>query len=254
MSRSLAASEMHGCAPRAIDPWLRRLDRVGGLSEAERLMVARLVGPVEIAPMGRDLVGAGTKPGHAWVLVSGWACRQRLLPDGRRQILDLLLAGDMIGLPPDDAALAASWTVCLTRAELIDAEPLRRFLADTPEQHPAIARAVRALARSVEARLLNHVVRLGRLTAYERVGHLLLELHDRLRDAGLADGQAFPMPLTQETLADALGLSVVHVNRVLQQLRRDRLIDLHAGRASLLEPTLLAKICDFSPMSGGPIT
>ncbi len=62
------------------------------------------------------------------------------------------------------------------------------------------------------------------------------------------------MPLTQETLADALGLSVVHVNRVLQQLRRDRLIDLHAGRASLLEPTLLAKICDFSPMSGGPIT
>ena len=87
--------------------------------------------------------------------------------------------------------------------------------------------------------------RLGRQTGYERTAHLLLELGDRLAAAGLGDGRRFPMPLTQESLADALGLSVVHVNRILQQLRRERLIELRSGEAVLIERDLLVGVADY---------
>jgi CRP-like cAMP-binding protein len=100
-------------------------------------------------------------------------------------------------------------------------------------------------ASEQEARLLDSLVRLGRQTAYERVAHLLLELHRRLSVVGLAYDQRFSMPLTQEVLSDALGLSVVHVNRILQQLRREHLIELRSGGAILRAPAQLAIIADF---------
>jgi CRP-like cAMP-binding protein len=96
-----------------------------------------------------------------------------------------------------------------------------------------------------DALLLDHAVRLGRLTAFERVAHFLLELQQRLEIAGLGDRQRFPLPLTQEILADALGLSIVHVNRTLQQLRRTGLIELRSGVAILVQPDALAKLCDY---------
>jgi CRP-like cAMP-binding protein len=89
------------------------------------------------------------------------------------------------------------------------------------------------------------MVRLGQQTAYERVAHFLLELQRRLQIAGLGDSQRFPLPLTQEMLADSLGLSIVHVNRTLQHLRREKLIELRSGVAILLEPQTLSGICDY---------
>jgi hypothetical protein len=88
---------------------------------------------------------------------------------------------------------------------------------------------------------------LGRQTAYERVAHFLLEVQRRLEIAGLGDGQRFPLPLTQEIMGDALGLSIVHVNRTLQQLRRERLIELRSGVTILLQRDLLASIANFQP-------
>jgi CRP-like cAMP-binding protein len=98
-----------------------------------------------------------------------------------------------------------------------------------------------------EALMLDHIVRLGRQTAYERVAHLLVELNDRLQTVGLSDGRVFEVPLTQEVMADTLGLSVVHINRTLQQLRRERMIVFEAGRIDLLFPDLMAAAADYSP-------
>ncbi len=120
-------------------------------------------------------------------------------------------------------------------------------MADQPEAHPAARQVFAALARLEQVRLLDHVVRLGRQTAYERVAHLLLELYERARLLGDADGGRFSLPLTQEVLADALGLSVVHVNRVLQQLRRDGYVELRTGQARLLNLSALTRLCDFTP-------
>ena len=97
------------------------------------------------------------------------------------------------------------------------------------------------------AYLLNQLVRVGRQTAYERTAHLILEIHDRLTAVGIADGPTIPMPLTQEIIADALGLSVVHLNRTLQLLRRDHLIESRAGFVKLLQPDQLADLADFHP-------
>ncbi len=215
------------------------------LSPEHRDLVLGLIGPVERLEPGREIVGHDGKPPRAGMIIEGWACRQRLLPDGRRQIFDLLLPGDFIGLSPI-GPLGSAWTVCLTRVDFADAGALRRRLADVPSEFETIAHAFDTLARVELGRMLDQVVRLGRHTAYERTAHLFLELHDRAAAAGLADEGRFLLPLTQEVLADALGLSVVHVNRVLQQLKRDRLIELHGGRARLLDRARLAMVSDAS--------
>jgi CRP-like cAMP-binding protein len=88
-------------------------------------------------------------------------------------------------------------------------------------------------------------MRLGRQSAYERLIHLLLEFLDRLKANGAAEDGSFVMPFTQEVLSDALGLSTVHTNRVLQQLRRERLIETHAASVRLIDPVLLAEIADY---------
>ncbi|MCR5880865.1 Crp/Fnr family transcriptional regulator [Phenylobacterium sp. J367] len=115
---------------------------------------------------------------------------------------------------------------------------------------PGLARAFRKAQALEQALLLDHVVRLGRQTAYERVAHFLLELQHRLHLSALGDQQRFALPLTQEIMADVLGLSIVHVNRTLQQLRREQLIELRSGVAILLQRDTLVGIAGFKPADG----
>ncbi len=99
-----------------------------------------------------------------------------------------------------------------------------------------IATALHCTAALDEANLLNQLLRIGRQSAYERVAHLILELRERLAMIGFAGTDTIPVPLTQEMLADALGLSIVHLNRTLQQLRREGLIQFKSGVMRLLQP------------------
>jgi CRP-like cAMP-binding protein len=176
-------------------------------------------------------------------LLSGWACRARSLADGRRQILEFLLPGDLI---PGGRALAASYALTAVTVAPASKFYQEAFDANGPFAHFATVR--HALERLQEMRLINQIVRAGRQTAYERLAHLLLEFHDRLGKVGLANDNTFAMPLTQEMLADGLGLSVVHVNRTLQQLRREHLLTIADGVVTLLEPAALSLIADFKPM------
>src|SRR5262249_33776928 len=115
------------------------------------------------------------------------------------------------------------------------------------DAYPGVETALRIAAALDEALLINHVVRLGRQAALERLGHLLLELHWRLDQVGLAENWSFALPLTQEFLADATGLSIVHVNRTIQQLRRDGLLDWRNHSVYIKEPRRLADLCEFKP-------
>jgi len=228
---------------RPIDPVLRRLRSLASISEGEVDLVRAGADRRERHAPGEQLVLEGGD-GRPRFVISGWACRQRLLPDGRRQIFSLLLPGDgfSFGSRP-----ALSAVVALTALETMDGglvnEAVRRGAA------PNIAGALSAAEVMEDALLLDQAVRLGRMTAFERVSHFLLELQRRLEIAGLGDQQRFPLPLTQEILADALGLSIVHVNRTLQQLRRSGLIELRSGVAILLQPEALAKVCDYNGAS-----
>jgi CRP-like cAMP-binding protein len=231
---------------RPLDPIMRRLRSLSNLSDSEVDLIRGLGERRERHGPGEQLVAEGA----AWrprFVVSGWACRQRLMPDGRRQIFSLLLPGDGFGLRTTPAL---SSVVALTALETVDAGPLPEAIRRGAA--PGLARALAAAEVVDDALLLDHAVRLGRLTAFERVAHFLLELQQRLEIAGLGDRQRFPLPLTQEMLADALGLSIVHVNRTLQQLRRAALIELRSGVAILLEPDALAKICDYRAATAAP--
>jgi CRP-like cAMP-binding protein len=202
----------------------------------------------ETWPAGSDLMREGHRA-RALILLDGWAARAWHLPDGRRQILNFYLPGDVAGFTFGAAASEMTTVTALTAVRVAACTPLEQAMR-LDATLAGIKQAVEACARTMEHLLIDQVVRLGRRTAYERMCHLLLELHARLAAIGRAQDMTFAMPLTQETLADATGLSIVHVNRTLQQLRRDGLLELRTGEARLLEPELMAAIADYRAPSG----
>lgn len=236
---SLDLSEYRSFAPRrptggvAAMPFARRLNRFGPLS-ARTLSEIRTAAerPVWREPGAPLLAGASGGPR---VILSGWAGEELLLPDGRRQICRILIPGDVVGLPRSRARSACAITA-LTPVSLADAAGV---FGPGFEEDPTLRSAAAAIREEEEAALLNHLLRLGRLSALQRTAHLFLELHERLSAAGLTQGLRSPMPLTQEILADVLGLSVVHVNRTLQTLKRDRLVSSRRGSLELIQPDAL---------------
>lgn len=244
--------------PRGAETALKRLTSLARLSTVEQGLVREVAAETDGFAAGAEIYREGEPIRKPRLVLSGWACRQRMLADGRRQIFGFILPGDLIGLElpagphPAPQPLAQVTTLALTPVIACDATRLREAALDGRSEHAGLAAAMAAVVRMDQTHLLNHVVRLGRQSAFERAGHLLLELRERLDAAGLVGSREFPLPLTQEVLADALGLSVVHVNRVLQQYRRDGAVVIRSGRASLLKPEELAILTDYRP--GGALT
>lgn len=189
----------------------------------------------------REIVAEGTPVREAAVLLSGWACRVRQFADGRRQVLSLLLPGDLIGVCRQCHPLAVTTVFTLTEVVLCP--------APSTVGRPGLAEAYAVSGALEEAYLFRQIARLGRLSAYERIADWLLEIRDRLTAVGLTDGGRLPMPLTQEVLADALGLTSVHVNRTLQSLRRDGLIEWRGGAVRLTDPAALVALLDYRPVT-----
>ena len=215
-----------------------RLQSFGPLRPAD-LNVLRSCGEdVRTAAAGSNIFGGNPPHDHPRVVHAGWGAAVRNLSDGRRQVLQVFLPGDVLGL----SVLRFESAVALTSVTSSDARPLERAVATARPEHAGLLAAWDQAQSARQRQLLDHIVRLGRLSAIERTGHLLLELMDRYRRAGLSDGRRMPWPLTQEMLADVVGLSVVHVNRVLQHLRQDQLIILRAGQLVIPDADRLAGV------------
>ena len=230
----------------SVEVLLRRLRTLADLSGIESHIAAGLGPAMQHHRAGGELAGHGRVAHRPQCVVSGWACRQHLLPDGRRQIYALILPGDCIDVVLPRRTLRLAAVVALTAVQTLEAGSLRACRDEPwPALAPALSKALDASAAEEAALIETHMLRLGRMTALERTAHLLLELRDRLARVGLVQGARVPLPVTQDTLADLLGLSAVHLNRTLQQLRRERLIELRAGVAVLLEPERLARIADY---------
>lgn len=187
-------------------------------------------------------------PGTIAVVARGWCYRYRLLEDGRRTVFNFWLPGDLINLTPISPGLE-SRTAAICEAELV-------HIMDTEfsalcDASPTLGAAFAANERLDNLLLANQVLRLGRLSAMERVAHLFLELWDRLSLVGLADGEQFPLPFTYGTLADALGLSNVHISRTLGQLRERGLIETKRRTVVLTAPQQLADLTEYDPIGSG---
>ena len=187
------------------------------------------------------------------VVVSGWVGRLRLFADGRRQIVSTMMAGELVG--PHANPFISSTAVALTDASVADLAPLSDALERQPHSYPRLRQGLVLAGLLEEVQMAEQIVQLGCRTAFERFAHWLLDVQQRLALAGQCDGDSFQMPLTQELLSDILGMSIVHVNRIVKQLRGQRLIELRNGVITILEPERLLMIAEFTPLAcaDGPV-
>jgi CRP-like cAMP-binding protein len=228
-------------SPAAAAALIRRLSRFGALTFDEIEQLRDLVSLRKRWRPGTTLFAEGRSPAPQFLL-SGWACSHRVLRDGRRQIFDFILPGEGFGYGSAVESQARQTAVALTTVETVDAGA---FLAAARDASPGgLGRALRAAEQEEDARRFEHMVRLGRLTAHEKVAHFILEMQRR---SGAGEASSFPLPLTQEAISDALGVSVVHLNRVLRQLRTANLVKLRGGVAIVGDPKALAAATVLAP-------
>ncbi len=173
---------------------------------------------------GQDIIFESEKNSSAYLLQSGWAIRYKIVPDGGRQIISYLLPGDIFGFRESLFELSDDSVQALTPV-IVHCIPAEN-IAEICDSHTNLSLAFTWARAREQAILTEHIVRLGRRNAYERLGHLLLELLHRLQLVEKAGNSDYFLPLTQEVLADTLGLSIVHVNRTLRKLRNDLMIEL----------------------------
>lgn len=218
---------------RPINPVIRRLGALTALDDAAIGALERALEETVSVKIRQELLHEGEEIRRPMLMVRGWAALTRCLEDGRRQIINFVLPGDLLGFSALPRPLAPSTVIALTEAAWCPApEP---ELSSSLEMAYAISRAID------EAQLLGQITRLGRLNADERIQDLLLELMERLEIAGLAQDGRYAIPLTQEMLADALGLTPVHVNRMLQQARQAGELSWHGGEVVLHDPKAIRR-------------
>ncbi len=179
-----------------------------------------------------------------FVLRSGWAIESTLLPDGRCQVQNILLPGDIIGLSNVVSGIASHSVVAVTplSAVRIPINRIDRMRATSPEFQALLTRR----SAQEHALLRSRLISVGRRSAVERMAHFILELRIRLRERGLTNGPRMPWKVTQEIIADALGLSIVHVNRTLRKLRERKLVDFPEAREiEILDEDALCELAEF---------
>ena len=203
---------------------------------------------------GTELAWEGQVGQRAFILSSGWVSSFKSLPDGSRQIIDFQVPGDFIGVRnilfrTSEHSFETITDVTLSEVSVVD-------LFDVFAAAPRLATAILWALSCEEAMVVEHLVDLGRRSALVRTAHFLLELGARLRLVGLASPDGYACPLTQYLLADALGLSAIHLNRVLRQLRENGLLTFREGSVRFDNLDALVGLAEFDMaylMESGPM-
>lgn len=225
------------------NPLIRKLEGFTALSDADRAMLARISAETRRVGPGTDLVREGDAPADVILVMEGIACRHKLRANGARQIMAYLVPGDVCDL---DVALLDKMDhtiTTLSACEVVRLTP--KTIANLLALHPQIARALRKAQLVDEATLREWLVNVGRRLSVERVAHLFCELHLRLLAVSRADESSFEFPITQQDLADTTGMTSVHVNRSLRELRKKGLIELRQRHLTILDLPKLKQLAEF---------
>jgi len=223
---------------------IRKLELVEPLDKVEKEMILSACSDIRSVPRRRDIISDGDSPEFLHLVVEGWAARYKILKDGSRRITAFMLPGDFCDLHAtllhamDHAILAV--TNC--RIAYVANEEIDRIT----KVSATLARAFWRATLVDEAILRQWLVNSGRRNAFEAVAHLLCELHFRSQLIGLGSAR-LALPLTQEDLADASGLTAVHVNRMLQRMRKEGLIEMANGQLFVPDVRALRQSCGFDP-------
>lgn len=225
------------------NPLIRKLERFAPLSDADRSLLEQICANPRIVPPQTDLAREGDRPDGVFVVLSGFACRHKLRASGARQINAYLVPGDLCDL--DVALLDEMDHTITTLSTCMVVRLAPELIADLLTHHPQIARALRKNTLVDEATLREWLMNVGRRSSVERMAHLFCELLLRFRAVGLAPENSYPLPLTQVDLADTTGITSVHVNRSLKELRQGGLIELRGARLTILDYARLRALAEF---------
>jgi CRP-like cAMP-binding protein len=232
-------------------PFVTRLSRLMTLRAADLKNLERIIEGERLVPKRSDLVIIGDEYRNLCFVKDGYAIRYKLLRSGKRQILNVILPGDVIGFPVSffDRSIYSVVTVTDLTYNICSLGSYAQLCYD----HPQFGLALSWLAAQEAAIYAEHIVDLGRRTPPERLAHFLLETHARLLAVGLAEKASFDLPFSQEVMADVLGLSVPHLNRVIQQLRADQLITSRSRNVELTDMTSLQTLAHYQPLQPAQI-
>jgi CRP-like cAMP-binding protein len=231
--------------PTTLSAFTRRLTQIVPLSAEEIAILSELQSSTRTVQRHREIISERRNYGSLFIILEGNAIRYRILHDGRRQIVNMILPGDIIGASGPFIECTLYSTKAVTDM-LVATVPFTRINA-LFETHPRLVTKMFWWLSCESTIYAEHLVDLGRRSALERVAHFLLELLTRLQAVGLAQDQSYKIPLTQELIADALGLSIPHVNRVLRRLREDDLVVVEDQRVTVKDIESLSDLADFEP-------
>ena len=226
-----------------LQPFFRRIMLRDKLGADEQAAIAAAADERLSYAAGEDLVAEGQRPYRSMLVATGFSCRYRMLADGERQLTAIHIAGDFVDLHSFLLKEMDHSVGALTACNVITF-PHERLVKLT-ERYPHLTRLLWLLTLLDGAIHREWLVGMGRLSAAQRTGHLICEVHARLRAAGLADDLRFAFPITQAAMADAVGISTVHINRVLQELRQDDLIAWDRGLLEIRNWNRLAAMAQF---------
>jgi CRP-like cAMP-binding protein len=227
-----------------LQTFVEQLEAVTPLSAEDRLAILQLPMRLRHLDAGAYIVREGDIPKHCVILIDGFAVRQKLTGQGERQILALCIPGDAIDFQNMFLNISDHAVQMLTRSIVGDIP--REAFQELVMSRPAVGAAV-IHSTLVESSILREwVVNVGQRDARARISHILCEFAVRLEARGLANGEEFELPMTQEQLADATGLTPVHVNRVLKTLQADGLINRHRRNIKFADWHALREVADFN--------
>ena len=228
------------------NPLIRKLDSIFTLTDDERQALETLPMQVVVIRENQDIVRAGDRPSRSCLLLSGFTCTYKLTGDGKRQIMAFNIPGDIPDLQSLhlDVLDNSLGTLTPCRVGFITHEALR----DLCVRYPRIAAALWRETLIDSAIFRRWLTNVGRRDAHARIAHILCEMMVRMRAVGLVEDHSCEFPITQAEIGDALGLSLVHVNRTLQDIREAGLIVLKGGTLTVLDWEGLKAAADFDPI------
>jgi CRP-like cAMP-binding protein len=226
------------------NPLTMRLEQFTRFDQDERLRLNELLTyPTKTYARGQAIIAEGEKVEDIHLVLLGLAARTKILRNGDRQMMAFLVPGDLCDLEVFvlEAMDHSITAMCDTTCVLIPAKVIRGLLTQSSNLTQALWWSTMVDSAILRERIIDH----GSRDARERLAHLFYELLVRYRVVGETTDDAFPFPMTQEDLGDAMGMTAVHANRMLQQLRSEGLIELKGKTLTVLDPPALKKVARF---------
>mgnify|MGYP003581295812 CR=1 FL=1 len=224
---------------------IARLESVADLRDEDKASLAALCRDVRPVSAKKNIISEGERPEYIHLVVDGWAGRYKVLDNGARQIVALLIPGDFCDLHTTILGQMDHGIVAITPCQVAYIPPAQ--LDELTSNHNGLTKALWWSTLVDEAVLRSWVVNAGRRGAYQRIAHLMCELNVRMKMIGLATTDHFDLPLTQEELADATALTPAHVTRTLQRHRKEGLIAFSGGQLTILDVRALQRAAGFDP-------